>query len=423
MPMWATFRAIDSRAGERATDLPLLSVSQYRGVLLRSEIDDAAPRAEDLGIYKTCRPGDLVLNRMSAYKGAVGVSPLEGLVSPDYLVMRPTSLADPEYLTYLIKTPWFVSQMTSLLRGIGSAEGSNVRTPRIGLSELGSIKFDFPSPRLQSEIVSYLSRETAEIDAFIADQEELIGLLAERRAATISHAVTKGLDPTVPMKDSGVEWVDQMPQHWQSIPLRRLAPLYESGTSVNGYQTRAVEAEIGVLKTGSVSKAFFDPSENKRVIDEDLGRVTGAVRSGSLLINRANTPDLVGTGALVDKGSDYLFLSDKLWQIEFPHSENAFVYYWTRSDYYRAQLRSLSVGASATMQNLSFQDFLSLRIVVPSRAEQHSLVRYLDRHIAEFDATIADAKEAIALSRERRAALISAAVTGKIDVREHGAVA
>ncbi len=171
-----------------------------------------------------------------------------------------------------------------------------------------------------------------------------------------------------------------------------------------------------MLKTGAVSKGFFDPAENKRVVEEDLERVSTPVRAATLIVNRANTPELVGSAGYVTEDHPTLFLSDKLWQLTFVSADAAFMHYWTLSIAYRSQLHGLSVGASPSMQNLSYADFLSMIVAVPPLQEQHRIVERLKRTTDRIDAAIALAQSGIRLARERRAALISAAVTGKIDV-------
>lgn len=256
-----------------------------------------------------------------------------------------------------------------------------------------------PPMKAQRAIVDYLDRETAQIDAFIAKNEELITLLTERRAAEIELAVAP----------------QELPTTWKSVQIRRLGPKSESGVSVNGFSVPAEGDEIGVLKTGAVSKGFFDPAENKRVVSEDLGRVAAPVRGGSLIVNRANTPELVGSAGLVIESCPNLYLSDKLWQLTFESANPAYMHYWTKTDAYRSQLRGLSVGASSSMHNLSFKDFLSVRISVPPIRQQAELVARLDQVTGRIDRAIDAARRGANLARERRAALISAAVTGRLE--------
>ena len=280
------------------------------------------------------------------------------------------------------------------------AWATDTALPSMTSAAIKAAPISLPPLPEQRAIADFLDRETAQIDAFIAKNEELIALLTERVTAAVERSITP----------------DSPPLGWRRLQLRRLGPQSESGVSVNGYNAPATDDEVGVLRTGAVSKGVFDPNENKRVIEDDVARVATPVRSGTLLVNRANTPELVGRGVYVSTSHPNLFLSDKLWQITFSDAEPAFIHYWTQTSAYRTQLLGRSVGASSSMQNLSYGDFLSLEITVPSVVEQRAIAHGLDRLTARINDAITNARRAAELARERRAALISAAVTGKIDV-------
>lgn len=340
------------------------------------------------------RNGDLLVTK----DGTIGkVALVDGLDKPACLnsgvfVVRPRDDLETSYLYWILQSEVFSDFISEVSRGstIQHLYQEEFRELRIPLCELEE----------QRAIADYLDRETAQIDAFIAKNEELVALLTERRAAAIELTVA----PAV------------LPSGWKSCQVRRLGPKSQSGVSVNGYSVPAVDDEVGVLKTGAVSKGFFDPTENKRVIEEDLARVAAPVRSGTLIVNRANTPELVGSAGYVAEDHPTLYLSDKLWQLTFESADAAYMHYWTKSDAYRSQLRGLSVGASSSMQNLSYGDFLSVWISIPPMQQQAEIVARLNRDAAEIDAAIDIARRGVELARERRAALISAAVRGKIDV-------
>ncbi len=171
---------------------------------------------------------------MSAYNGAVGVAKEPGLVSPDYLVLRPRVAACPEYLGYLIKSHWFVGEMTSRLRGIGSADNAGVRTPRIGLGELNSIEVREVSFDEQRSIVRYLDRETAEIDEFVAESEKLITLLNERRAAvtdvTFSGRVGEGVRLRALFREIDI----RAGGNWTDVPLLSVSITWGSSSPRRG---------------------------------------------------------------------------------------------------------------------------------------------------------------------------------------------
>jgi type I restriction enzyme S subunit len=172
------YRVIDKRAG--CDQPPLLAVSIHHGVVRRDTLTDDLPRAEDLSNYKLCEPGDIVLNRMRAFQGAIGISPQRGLVSPDYAVLRPGPDVDARYLHHHFRSRWFVGEMVSRLRGIGNTENGAVRTPRINPEDLGDILVDFPSLDEQRRIADFLDVETARIDRIIEIRQQQSELSAQR---------------------------------------------------------------------------------------------------------------------------------------------------------------------------------------------------------------------------------------------------
>lgn len=290
---------------------------------------------------------------------------------------------------------------------------------RVGLGQYAVDNLDIPVPPLaeQSAIAAFLDRETAKIDALVEAQRRLIELLKEKRQAVISHAVTKGLDPAVPMKDSGAEWLGEVPAHWEVRPFRYALSCIESGTSVNAVDVPARADELGVLKTSCVYSGAFAPNENKTVVAEEVGRVSCPVRGGTLIVSRMNTPDLVGAAGFVKRDVDNLFLPDRLWQLHFSGVSPAFAHYWTLTKAYRGQVQIACAGTSSSMQNLSQDQLRSFIFPFPPYPEQLEIVDRLNKATQATDRLMAKAENTITLLQERRAALISAAVTGKIDVR------
>lgn len=186
-------REIDVRAGSRA-DLRLLSVSIHHGVIPRASLTDRESRAEDFRNYKFVSAGDVVINRMRAFEGGAGISAHDGIVSTDYAVLRCMDELSPRYFHYLIRSHWFIAQMSVRLRGIGNAEVGNVRTPRINVEDLGQIRVPLPSTGVQERIVAVLDAEAARVSQLTRARERQIALLHERRQALITAAVTGQLE-------------------------------------------------------------------------------------------------------------------------------------------------------------------------------------------------------------------------------------
>jgi len=275
----------------------------------------------------------------------------------------------------------------------------------------------FPPLEEQQEIANWLDTETAKIDALIAKQEQLITTLREDRSSTITHAVTKGLDPDVETTDSGLGWLGEVPKGWSAVRLKHVINSAAAGTSVNAADWPAGPDEIGVLKTSCVSAGWFNSDANKVVIDEvEKARVNCCVQADSLIVNRANTPLLVGSAGFVASDLANIFLSDKLWQVRFHDALANFIYYWTGTEVYRSQIAALCVGASSSMQNLAMVDFKNIDIALPPVDQQAAIVSFLTSRTGAIDRLTAKALSMIDTLREYRAALITDAVTGKIDV-------
>lgn len=357
-------------------------------------------------------PGDILISRLNAPIGRACVVPDLGLkivTSVDNVIVRPSTLFHREFLVFRLSSPDYFYEAGNL------ASGATMQ--RISRSELGNVRIAFPPREEQTAIAAFLDRETTKIDALITEQEKLIALLAEKRQATISHAVTRGLDPAAPLKDSGVEWLGQVPAHWEASSLKRVVSLIESGVSVNSIDEPAGEDAIGVLKTSCVYSGEFNPAENKMVIIEELERVSCQVKAGTLIVSRMNTPALVGAAGLAKNSAENLFLPDRLWQVHFYGALPEFAHYWTQTCQYRTQVKMACAGTSASMQNLSQEEFLSFQLSLPPKQEQCAIAAFLERETAKMDALASEQWKAISLLRERRAALIAAAVTGQIDVR------
>lgn len=188
------FREIDVRAGDRWEALPLLSVSINHGVRPREDDTESARERIDLSHYKVASTGDIVLNRMRAFQGGLGVAAQEGLVSPDYAVLRPTLAVDAEWMSSVMRTPKFVSEMVMRLRGIGSTDAGAVRTPRISVADLGEIRVSVPSAALQSAELQAVMTSTERIEKALTVAQRSVELARERRAALISAAVTGKID-------------------------------------------------------------------------------------------------------------------------------------------------------------------------------------------------------------------------------------
>ncbi|MBU9256980.1 restriction endonuclease subunit S [Burkholderia multivorans] len=372
---------------------------------------DAPSRARRL-----VRDGDVIISTVRTYLKAIAsiVEPPENLVvSTGFAVVRPLDMITPGFAKYALQSPAFVDTVISRSTGVSY--------PAINASDLARIALPVPPRDEQFTIATFLDRETSKIDALIAEQEKLLELLAEKRQATISHAVTRGLNPDVPMKDSGVEWFEAVPEHWTVCTLRRVVLKIEQGWSPECDNRPADDGEWGVLKTGCVNGGVFNAAENKALPDALEPAPALEIRDGDLLMSRASgSPKLVGSAAYITNPPPRLILSDKIFRLHLRDwVVPRFLAATFTSAVLRSQIEKSISGAEGLANNLPQSNLKGFWIVVPPRKEQEEIVAFVDTETAKLDALKTDAERAIDLLKERRKALISAAVTGKIDVREH----
>ncbi|NUT70384.1 restriction endonuclease subunit S [Pseudarthrobacter sp. C4D7] len=329
-----------------------------------------------------------------------------GFGTTEVTVVRARDAVDTKFLFYVLVEDRFKQLGKAEMTGAGGLK-------RVPESFTRNFKVRLPLLDEQRAIASYLDHETAEIDDFIADQEELIALLNERRAATITRAVTKGLDRTVQMKSSGVEWLGEVPEGWSIASLRHLL--------------------ASKLKYGANEAAEFDDPDwvrylritdfgyNGKLKDETFKSLPPEVAADYMVkpndILLARSGATVGKAFIVPEDSPPSCFAGYLIRVEcdskllLPRFAYRFFQSTPFLDWKNAS------QTVATIQNIGADKYATLPMPVPPVDEQEEIVDYLDFETAEIDAAIADAEEAIELSKERRAALISAAVTGKIDVR------
>ena len=385
-----------------------------KGILRTQKMsfNDAPSRAR-----RIVREGDVVVSTVRTYLKAIArISglPKDTVVSTGFAVVRPQSeQVSSLFLGYLLQSDGFVSEL------IASSVG--VSYPAINASDLVGFPVALPPHEEQATIGLFLDHETARIDALIEEQQRLIELLKEKRQAVISHAVTKGLDPDVPMKDSGVEWLGEVPAHSDMAKFKYAIAEFEQGWSpqCDNEPVGSID-EWGVLKVGCVNHGVFDPAENKRLPDELEARPELTVREDDLLVSRANTRELVGSAAQVPADQPNLMASDKLFivRLHYKICRPRFAAAYLGDHRVRHQIELEATGASSSMLNIGQAAIRELCVPLPPEVEQDRIVEELDKREAGFEALERETAFHIQLLNERRSALISAAVTGKIDVRD-----
>ena len=356
---------VDERTekNEDAACQSYLSLMANVGIIPYEEKGDIGnKKPEDLSKCKIVYQGDFVINSMNYGIGSYGVSAYEGVCSPVYIVLTPRQdVVEPRFAFRVFEDKSFQAYAQSLGNGILAHRCA------IGWDDLKGIVVGIPSAAEQKSILNFLDSETAKIDALITEQKHLIELLQEKRQAVISHAVIKGLNPNAPMKDSGVEWLGEVPEHWSIKKIKHLCISLEQGWSPQCENEPSEGEGPGVLKVGCVNGGLFRPSENKKLPPELAPVPQYSVKMGDLLVSRANTKELVGSVAVASEDFPWLYICDKLYRITIkPESSSSnYLALYLASREARGQIELGASGASPSMQNISQSVLLDMSIPVP----------------------------------------------------------
>ena len=352
------------------------------------------------------KDGDVIISTVRTYLEAIAPinnPPSNMVVSTGFAVIRPTSELHKDFAAYCLRAKGFIKEVVA--RSVG------VSYPAINASDLVNISIPFVSIDEQTQIATFLDHETVKIDTLIEKQQQLIGLLKEKRQAVISHAVTKGLNPQAPMKDSGVEWLGDVPEHWGVLRLSRVGKVGQGCSFSHSIQGQT-KGDIPWYKVMDMNTDGNEEYMNKssNYINKKLASRIGApiFPKGSIIFPRVgaalltNKRRILSVDSIVDDNI-YTFVSRKV-----KH----------RFAYRLLQLINMETLCSpGLVPTITFSAINNIYIPLPSLAEQDNIIEYIDHKLSHIDLLIDKTNNAIKLSQERRTALISAAVTGKIDVR------
>ena len=351
------------------------------------------------------KEGDVLLAKDGSTLGTVNIVrklTKPATVNSSIAVITPGKKLEGAYLCYLFQGDFLRNTIQRIKGGMG--------VPHLFQEDLN--KFYIPLPPLpeQRSIATFLDRETTKIDELIAEQRQLIDLLKEKRQAVISHAVTKGLNPDAPMEDSAIEWLGEVPEHWEISSVKRLASICYGIGEPPKYQVegiplvRATNVNAGKISLDGI--AYVNPNDipENRIVWLKEGDII-VVRSGAYTGDSAIIPE--GFGECI-AGFDMVLQS---------RSINPMFMQFTLLSKYLKEGQIDTQKMRSAQPHLNAEELGSCLVALPPLPEQRSIAAFLDRETTKLDELIAEAQHAIALLRERRTALISAAVTGKIDVR------
>ena len=392
-----------------STYIGLEDVESGSGVYSPTPTESRSTEDGSVGVFAK---GDTLYGKLRPYLRKAIIAPFDGVCSTEFLVLRPKDEIRAEWMWHMLLT----SEVTQQIEA--GCEGAKM--PRADWDHVGSIRIPVAPKDEQAAILSMVAVETTRIDTLIEKKTLFIDLLKQKRQAIIIQAITKGLDPNVKMRDSGIEWIGSVPQHWGVPQLRRVIRSVEQGWSPDCHPGQAGDEEWGILKAGCVNNGEYRESENKALPPSLDARPEYEVHCGDILMSRASgTPAFVGSVALVGATRPKLMLSDKIFRIRLESNVcPRFFVTALGSRILRLQIENELSGGNGLANNLPQSALMEFVMPLPPVGEQEAISEHLALMTANLDLLVDRTKLSITLLRERRTALITAAVTGQIDLRE-----
>jgi type I restriction enzyme S subunit len=391
-------------AGQLGFDV--LSITQ-QGFRVKDLDSNEGQVSMDYSKYQFVEVGDFAMNHMDLITGGVDIAQSRGVTSPDYRVfsIRDRLRVHDRYFLYLFQN--CLRERIFFAYGQGSSQLGRWRFPTDNFKDF---RFPVPLPVEQGLVAAFLDRETAKIDSLVAEQRRLIDLLKEKRQAVISHAVTKGLNPHAPLRPSGIEWLGNVPEHWE---VKRLKYLGEAITGLTYSPADVVEEGSGtlVLRASNVEDGEITFEDNVYVstaIPEPLVTKVGDI----LICSRSGSRALIGKSAVI--GHKAAGLTFGAFMTVFRSQDSAYLACVLNSPLFECQAGAFM---TSTINQLTLGVLNDFEVPLPPTDERDAIVAFIHEETGRFDTLTGQAQRAIDLLQERRTALISAAVTGKIDVR------
>ncbi len=404
------FFEVNNRCGN-GQDYSLLSVSEYYGVALRTtkmNDEDMLTHAETLDGYKICCANDLVMNIMLAWKSALGVSQYDGIVSPAYCVYRSKTKLDMRYYHYLFRTNVYAKVFKQYSTGIIDSR------LRLYPDKFMALKCQVPSFEEQQHIADYLDKKSTNIDTTIAKQQKIMNKLKVYRLSLITETVTKGLNSAVEMKDSGIQFIGEIPSAWKVCRLRNIGVL-QNGISKGG---EFFGHGYPFVSYGDVYQNYTLPIHVNGLIDTtDSERKNYSVEEGDIFFTRTSeTVEEVGFSSVCEKTIPNAAFAGFIIRVR-PFDDTLYTgysKYYFRSSHHRAYLvKEMNLVTRASLG----QDLLkSMPVLLPPMEEQKEIAKFLDRKCSAIDDAIKTKEKIIDKLIAYKKSLIYEVVTGKREV-------
>lgn len=408
-----TIRAVTQLKSEKnRPDLQVLSVYRDYGVIPKDSRDDNHNATSlDTSGYKAVNEGDLVVNKMKAWQGSMGVSEHNGIVSPAYITCRvDAERVYPKFLHYLLRSQPYIGVYNALSYGVRVGQWD------MHYEDFKNIPMPLPDRTCQKRIANFLDEKTAGIDEAIAKKQHLIELLKEQKAILINQVVTKGLNPDVPMRDSGVEWIGEVPEHWEVKRLKyysevqsgiTLGKLYSGNKLVASQYLRVANVQDGYFKLDEIAELQLP----QKVVDQYL------VRVGDILVTEGGDIDKLGRGTVWQGEIENCIHQNHIFAVRVKKAvaSEYFVSLVMGADYGRKYFTH-TANKTTNLASTNQTKLGNLPIALPPICEQKLIMNYVDDINSRYGVVIATAEKEIFNLYELKQILVADAVSGKIKI-------
>ncbi|NVN97121.1 restriction endonuclease subunit S [Candidatus Nomurabacteria bacterium] len=392
-------------------NLPLLSITREKGVILR-DLDNEEENhnfiPDDLSNYKLLREGQFGMNKMKAWQGSYGVSDFTGIVSPAYYVFNLEEKVEPRFFHKAIRSSSYISFFGA------ASDGVRIGQWDLSKERMKQIPFLIPPKHEQTAIATFLDRKTTQIDQAISQKERMIELLKERRQILIQNAVTRGLNPNVKMKDSGVEWIGEIPEHWEVKRIKYL------GKIMNGYafdSSKFKTEGTRVIKIANIQTMRIDWTEESYIDDKYYNLLPQfRINKGDLVF--ALTRPIISTGikAAIVESEEKILLNQRNAVLKpLLKVDKSWLYYIILDQMFTQSFDKM-IDITGQQPNISTISIGNLQIPYTAIEEQRLIITFLNKVTIKISQAIFHKEKEIEKLKEYKSTLINSAVTGKIKV-------
>jgi type I restriction enzyme S subunit len=394
------------------TDLPLLSITREKGVIIRNLDDEEENHnfiPDDLSNYKVLEKGQFGMNKMKAWQGSYGIAPATGIVSPAYFIFDLDKKINPEYFHIAIRSRLYVSFFGS------ASDGVRIGQWDLSKNRMNNIPFLIPEPKEQEKITQFLKTRSVKIDQAIAIKQKQIELLKERRQILIHNAVTRGLDASVEMKDSGVEWIGDVPRHWEVKRLKKIctafgrigfrgyttADLVNEGDGAITISPSNIKDEFMIFdKCSFLSWNKYEESPEIQIFENDI-----------LMVKTGSTYGKIG---IVKNLPLKATINPQLLVLKEVSINADYFYSILKTHHIQAQIEREVIGS--TIPTISENKIMNFKIAVPPDIEIKAIMEYVEKVNSKIGQCISLKEQEIEKLKEYKASLINSVVTGKVKI-------